>query len=191
MNGSAWTPYTIGENISLSDGEKLMFRAGKDGNAFFSSDYENYYNFKISGSVAAKGNITSLLDRDCNRQNVPRCAFNSLFKYCTGLTSAPSLPATILAEYCYESMFAGCTSLTEAPALPATKLADYCYSSMFMGCTGLNYVKALFTDEPSKETTCNWLSGVAPTGTFVKSKYATWDVRGDDGIPEGWNVVTE
>ena len=97
----------------------------------------------------------------------------------------------VLAYGCYSSMFSDCTSLTKAPALPATELAEECYSSMFEGCTKLNYVKALFTDEPSEETTGSWLSGVATNGTFVKSKYATWDVRGDDGIPFGWTVVTE
>ena len=62
---------------------------------------------------------------------------------------------------------------------------------MFLGCTNLYYVKALFTDEPHEETTGSWLSGVATNGTFVKSKYATWDVRGGSGIPVGWTVETE
>ena len=30
-----------------------------------------------------------------------------------------------LADYCYDHMFYGCTSLTTAPSLPATTLADY------------------------------------------------------------------
>ena len=34
-------------------------------------------------------------------------------------------------------MFAGCTSLTSAPALPATTLANYCYQRMFQDCTSL------------------------------------------------------
>ena len=42
-----------------------MFRAGKDGNNYFSLNSSDYYNFKISGSVSAKGNIMSLLDRSC------------------------------------------------------------------------------------------------------------------------------
>lgn len=372
MNGFTWTPYTIGENISLSDGEKLMFRAGKDGNSYFFTG-DAYYNFKISGSVAARGNIMSLLDRSCSGELAPNGAFHYLFKDCIGLTEAPELPATILyvdcyrnmfegctnlteapklpatklasscyremfsgctnlaktpelpateldygcyskmfkgctslieapalpatkmavgcyvgmfqgctslseapelpatdlfsdcysymfygctslteapelpateltvwcylsmfegctglseaselpaaelAESCYQSMFEGCTSLTKAPALPATKLAkecyshmffgctsltkapdlpatelvDYCYFWMFSGCTNLNYVKALFTDKPSDKVTSGWLSGVSSTGTFVKSKDATWDVRGENGIPDGWTVVTE
>ena len=47
------------------------------------------------------------------------------------LTTAPELPATTLANFCYACMFQDCTSLTQAPALPATTLADYCYYCMF------------------------------------------------------------
>ena len=142
-NGFTWTPYTIGNSISLSDGEKLMFRAGKDGNVFFSSSGSSYYNFKISGSVAARGNIMSLLDRSCALNSVPNFAFNSLFKNCKSLTSAPDLPATELADGCYRSMFEDCTNLTKAPDLPATKLAYDCYYSMFAGCTSLTEAPAL------------------------------------------------
>ena len=42
-----------------------MFRAGKDSNNYISLNSSDYYNFKISGSVSAKGNIMSLLDRSC------------------------------------------------------------------------------------------------------------------------------
>lgn len=133
----------------------------------------------------------SLLDRNCARNSVPANTFASLFKDCQSLTSAPALPATELTEWCYSGMFSGCASLTKAPALPAMELAESCYSNMFYGCVSLNYVKALFTDGPSDGTTYCWLFDVSPTGTFVKSKDATWDVRGSSGIPEGWTVVTE
>ena len=243
MDGKNWNPYTMGKTLGLLDGDELSFRAGEQGNDYFSFNDEDYYYFKISGSVAAKGNIMSLLDRNCARNSVPSFAFFNLFFDCTGLTSAPDLPATELAEYCYSGMFAGCmslisaptlpatamaescyagmfsvcksltkapklpamklakscyawmfegcTSLTKAPALLATNLYEHCYSWMFDGCASLNYVKALFTDGPSEETTCDWLSSVAPAGTFVKSKNATWDVMGEGGIPFGWTVVTE
>lgn len=117
--------------------------------------------------------------------------YNQMFYSCTSLTAAPELPATSLALNCYEGMFSGCTSLTTAPELPATTLANRCYGSMFSGCTNLNYVKALFTTTPSDSYTDHWLEGVSSTGTFVKSKDATWDVSGPDGIPEGWTVITE
>lgn len=86
-------------------------------------------------------------------------------------------------------MFKKCSNITKAPELPATNLAPGCYKYMFDGCTRLSYVKALFIDEPSEETTYFGLSGVASSGTFVKSKNATWDDR--DWIPKGWTVVTE
>ena len=242
IDGKSWNPYTIGEAIYLLKNE-VSFRAGETGNEVFSKGKDNYYQFKISGEVAAKGNIMSLLDRTCARNSVPSFAFNNLFSGCTSLTSAPELPAMELAEGCYAWMFAGCesltnapalpatklakscyelmfldcNSLTEAPALPATKLAEYCYygmfntclklrtvpelpatnlvvgcySYMFKLCIVLNYVKALFIDEPSESTTAEWLEGVSFTGTFVKSKKATWDVWGASGIPYGWTVETD
>ena len=63
--------------------------------------------------------------------------YSSMFYGCTGLTSAPELPATTLDSACYSSMFYGCTGLTSAPELPATTLGWYCYSRMFYGCTKL------------------------------------------------------
>ena len=63
--------------------------------------------------------------------------YNSMFYGCTSLTTAPELPATTLANGCYGGMFQDCTSLTTAPALPATTLAERCYNSMFSGCTSL------------------------------------------------------
>ncbi len=243
VNGSSWTPYTIGGAITISNGENLMFRAGETGNECFSKGVNDYYQFEISGEVVAKGNIMSLLDRTCRKNDIPSYAFYSLFCDCKGLTEAPELPATELTEYCYSGMFSGCKSLMKAPALPATKLASACYRLMFIDCNSLteapalpatelapscyanmfntcmklrtvpelpatnlvegcydhmfaycvnlNYVKALFTDEPSEKTTYEWLGGIWTTGTFVKSKDATWDVRGVSGIPEGWTVITE
>ena len=60
-----------------------------------------------------------------------------MFSGCTALASAPALPATTLADYCYRSMFYGCTALSSAPALPATTLASNCYAYMFRDCTAL------------------------------------------------------
>ena len=62
---------------------------------------------------------------------------------------------------------------------------------MFKDCSKLRYVKALFTTRPSEETTKDWLSGVAASGTFVKSKNATWNVTGVHGIPKGWKIETQ
>ena len=318
---SQWNPYTIGEKIALADGTFLLFRAGEQKNLKFSKDTRNYYHFEISGPISAQGSIMSLLDRDFSTTLPEECAFYSLFngctsllsapelpattlalycymsmfkgcsaltsapelpattlalfcyksmfegcsaltsapelpattladacyaamfsectglksapelpakvatrdcylsmfsgcsaltsapelpatkidqycykrmfEQCTGLTDAPKLPATSLASFCYSNMFEGCTSLTSAPELPATELVDACYNFMFKDCSKLQYVKALFTTKPSEDTTKEWLSGVAPSGTFIKNKNATWNVTGAHGIPEGWKVETE
>ena len=93
-------------------------------------------------------------------------------------------------DACYV-MFSGCISLTTAPELLATILVGDCYGRMFQGCSNLNYIKALFTTNPAGDSyTNNWVYGVSDTGTFVKSKDATWNVIGIDGIPEGWTVET-
>lgn len=69
--------------------------------------------------------------------------FRNMFDGCTSLTTAPELPATTLANNCYNNMFRGCTRLTTAPELPADILAQGCYSSMFYGCTNLTVTPAL------------------------------------------------
>lgn len=76
---------------------------------------------------------------------------------------------------------------------------DGCYTEVegkrtfgvLYGCVSLNYIKMLATDISATSCLVNWVRGVSPTGTFVKSKDATWDVRGASGIPEGWTVETE
>lgn len=168
IGNNEWASYSIGTAIELSNGESLQFRAGSEGNYNLSKTDFSYWYFEIggTGTAEASGNIMSLLDRDLSRNDMPGHGFTKLFygcsklvrannlrlpattlaqgcyeymfKGCTGLTSAPGLPATILAESCYESMFEGCINLTSAPELPATTLNTYCYRSMFGGCTGLN-----------------------------------------------------
>ena len=64
-----------------------------------------------------------------------------MFFSCSSLTTAPKLPATTLASYCYTYMFGNCTSLTSAPELPATNLNTSCYDSMFRECTALKRIK--------------------------------------------------
>ena len=124
--------------------------------------------------------------------------YYDMFAGCTGLTTAPELPATTLAVDCYLWMFSGCTSLTNAPELPATTLAVQCYYGMFANCTSLNYVKCLASSGMTASLCLiDWLSGVASTGTFVKSPNATtgstagtsqWKINSADGIPTNWTV---
>ncbi len=69
--------------------------------------------------------------------------YQEMFFGCTSLTKAPALPATQLAYGCYQQMFRGCARLTAAPELPATELTEACYRQMFQGCASLTTAPAL------------------------------------------------
>jgi hypothetical protein len=143
--GKTWQDYTIGVGednlvaIELDEGEKVMFRGNNENLAYYLEDESDYIFTKciIDGSVAASGDVTSLLNGVGGDTPLAEFCYSYMFIGCTGLTTTPSLPATTLAEYCYSNMFSGCTGLTTAPALPATTLADECYKYMFSGCTGI------------------------------------------------------
>ncbi|WP_405345189.1 hypothetical protein [Ruminococcus sp.] len=131
-NNSDWASYTAGTWIDLaSAGDSVRFR-GKD----TTFNYSNHVS--IGGKVACSGNVMSLrLDDYSEVQGLSDGCFSYMFADCTGLTAAPELPETTLANNCYNTMFGRCTSLTTAPELPATMLASNCYNSMFKGCESL------------------------------------------------------
>lgn len=88
-------------------------------------------------------------------------------------------------------MFFGCTGLTTAPALPAPTLVEDCYYLMFNGCTSLNNITCLATNISADACTEDWVSGVAENGTFTKdASMSTWPT-GIGGIPSGWTVINK
>ena len=117
--------------------------------------------------------------------------YKEMFSGCSSLATAPALPVTFLRMNCYQRMFYNCTSLTTAPDLPATVLSQGCYTEMFYGCSSLNYIRALFTTQPSTTFTQSWVSGVAANGTFVKNSKATWNRNDVQGVPYGWTIILE
>ena len=156
--GLTWEEHTIGvygpddgdisnlDIITLNEGESVMFK-GVNSENFTVGDPENidgvFVGFYLDGSAVASGDITSLINGVGGDATVQFMQFYCMFDGCTGLTEAPTLPSTTLADYCYAAMFQDCTSLISAPTLPATTLAENCYQSMFSGCTGLTEVPAL------------------------------------------------
>ena len=109
-----WAEWTGNEvNATEADGTYALYFSGT-GNTKIAGSYSN--SWRLSGSsISCTGNIESLLDYET--------------------VAAGQHPA--LANSCYYSMFRGCTSLTTAPSLPATTLAGSCYDSMFYGCTSI------------------------------------------------------
>ena len=179
-DGLTWNSYTDGTAITLANvGDKVMFRGDNEtlGYKYFFDDphgvsywYVDGSKFHItSGECYVYGNVMSLLYKDDyatattvqdyafpmlffdnpNIYNHPEklivlpattlaeSCYERMFYNCLNLTVAPELPATTLAPNCYYFMFENCTSLATAPELPATTLADYCYFSMFADCASL------------------------------------------------------
>ena len=179
-----WSPYTVGTSLTLAAvGDAVQFRNTQD---TLSSTTSQYVKFAMTGSVAASGNIMSMLNW---REDCPQYCFAIMFSGCTALTQAPALPATTLTINCYYYMFNGCSSLTQAPALPATTLTSGCYYYMFSGCTALTEIEVSLS--AWKETcTSYWLANVSEVGTFIKPA-ALPEEYGADRIPTGWTVVNK
>ena len=134
-----WQNYTLGTTINLANIDDWVEMRNRG----LQTNDIGGHQFTMTGKIAASGNIQYLLDKTGELLSAPDYCYQQMFAGCTSLTTAPSLPATTLANYCYFAMFVGCTSLTTAPSLPATTLANYCYSAMFKGCTSLTTAPSL------------------------------------------------
>ena len=114
------------------------------GTASSSSKYSKIQFTTENSLVDCTGDIRTLIDYENYADvNTTDAKFCYLFYQNKQLRTAPSLPATTLASYCYREMFSGCSALTHAPALPATTLANNCYLQMFSGCSSLTQAPAL------------------------------------------------
>ncbi|MGN0200451.1 MAG: fimbrillin family protein [Candidatus Cryptobacteroides sp.] len=146
VGGGNWTRFTkTVENIAFGGALGNLRLRGKSskGTASYNTTYSTI-SFSEDVPVNCTGDIRTLIDYTKYSSDATGDAkFCYLFQNCTALTSAPELPATNLATFCYERMFYGCTALTTAPELPATNLANYCYRYMFNGCTSLETAPAL------------------------------------------------
>ena len=130
INNGQWQTWDL-TGVMLHNGDKMYLKS--DDEIPINESPVIYKQFEIMGTIAASGNIMSLLNFS---DTLPSYAFYYMFYNCT-LTQAPKLPATTLGESCYESMFSGCMYLTQAPELPATILANSCYKNMFAYCNSL------------------------------------------------------
>ena len=116
------------QTVSINEGQTLSFRGNltpnpSNGIGTFTVDK----NYDLKGNVMSM--LFGDKARNNFSLNAKNYAFYKLFYNNNTLKTISSnfLPATTLANSCYYSMFYGCTSLTTAPELPATNLADYCY----------------------------------------------------------------
>ena len=164
-DGSTWKTYTD-ETIKLTRGKYVQFKGVitqyAQSNHFSTFILKNGL-FNLYGNLTSLDNYISTFDGgykyihmfentnvyDCSKLNTGiksqtgSNVFEYMFSNCLNLIKAPQLPATTLADYCYNQMFSGCKSLTTIPELPATTLGRYCYDHMFSGCTSLTTIPEL------------------------------------------------
>lgn len=189
---------------TINTGQSVIMKGvGRQMGMYYKSSAEysqiksNSKKFNVSGVLMAllKGEFS---DKNTLLDETTDYSFRTLFEN-TKITHADKLimPPNATKD-CFNSMFKGCTELVSAPLLQALVLYQGSYKNMFNGCSKLNYIKMLATDitlttvpNAGERALAYWCTGVSANGTFVKNKDATWNVRGDSGVPSGWAIITE
>lgn len=142
VNGAEWSQLTLDKAIAFGGtaGDLRLRAESQFGTAYKDEYKECFYKISFGNAtpVECTGDIRTLVDwENYATASTAMARFCQLFYYCTALTTAPELPATTLAAYCYEGMFYDCYALTIAPELPADTLAEHCYECMFSSCASL------------------------------------------------------
>ena len=146
VNDGEWATVEAGTEVTFGGphGDLRLRGTNTNGTATTYDEYSKITFTDKNVKVACTGDIRTLLNwKNYSTVDTQNARFCYLFNGCAALTSAPELPATKLADYCYYSMFEGCKSLTAVPELPATTLENHCYHSMFGGCTSLTAASEL------------------------------------------------
>ena len=145
VNNGEWKTVVENEEVTFGGTNGTLRLRGTNHNGTADdSGYSTIIFTDPNEKVACTGDIRTLLNwKNYSTVETQNARFCNLFEGRSVLTSAPELPATMLADNCYSAMFSGCTSLTSAPKLPATTLAIGCYSNMFSDCTSLKSAPTL------------------------------------------------
>ena len=125
--------FTISKKCNL-EGNCMSMLFGDNAANNLSLNGKNYAFYNLFYDCT---NIVSVSENFLPATTLAERCYNNMFYGCTSLTAAPELPATTLSYMCYAYMFYNCSNLTTAPALPATTLVSICYNSMFSGCSNL------------------------------------------------------
>jgi len=166
-NGASYQDWDGSKIILPNKGDKVYFKANSTGNNTIENTFSTTKKLNVSGNImyllngetptatmtADNANCFKYLFMsssivDASRLELPATTlaencYNGMFFGCSNLKKAPRLPAKTMASCCYMAMFYGCSSLMTAPQLQATTLASNCYNGMFNGCTSLTTAPAL------------------------------------------------
>ena len=173
--GKHWSKFSVNTDYAFGNSSRLMLRGDNpsgtaiaNGDDFSKIEFSTF-SFTKDVKVACSGDIRTLVkNEDYENAGTQNVRYIALFNGCSQLTSAPELPATELADKCYQWMFQGCTSLTQAPLLPANTLTAFCYYFMFYGCKSLTSVTMLAKSGfDAQECLDGWLGDAGTNGSTV------------------------
>ena len=197
VNNGKWQNVVVDKEVTFGGTNSTLRLRGTNINGTAYHYIKKYSTITFTDKnvkVACTGDIRTLLDwKNYKTVDTHNAKFCNLFDGCSVLTSAPELPATKLADYCYYGMFFCCTSLTAAPELKATTLAVRCYSSMFEGCTKLSTVTMLApSDQITSASDCckDWLTNAGTDESvlslIIKNYEAHKALKDKSYLPDNW-----
>ena len=197
VNNGKWQNVVVDKEVTFGGTNSTLRLRGTNINGTAYHYIKKYSTITFTDKnvkVACTGDIRTLLDwKNYKTVDTQNAKFCNLFDGCSVLTSAPELPATKLADYCYYGMFFCCTSLTAAPELKATTLAVRCYSSMFEGCTKLSTVTMLApSDQITSASDCckDWLTNAGTDESvlslIIKNYEAHKALEDKSYLPDNW-----
>ena len=189
VGGNEWATLEAGTGVSFGGTEGDLRLRGKNvnGTASSTSDCSNITFTNPDVNVACTGDIRTLLDwGNYSTVNTQNARFCYLFRNCAVLTSAPELPATQLASYCYNLMFKNCTNLTSvtmlAPSDQILKYTDCCKSWLYEAGT----------DETVSSSTLKVQDKAAYDALKIKGHLPTeWQIGNCTVLNKDGNEITE
>lgn len=170
-DGASWQSWNVSTALTFGNGVDLYVRGN---NTFLAKANTNYTQFVFSTNspVECSGNIMHLFNYNTDRtifpdSNTQSRGVKNMFRDCTALVSAPSLPATRMVQAGYQYMFYGCANLATIPALPASVLATSCYGNMFDGCSSIKISETMVGEYQNE-----FVFGVSPAQSQVSNMFA-------------------
>ena len=173
VNKEGWKNVVKDEEVTFggTNGDLRLRGTNPNGTANNANDYSTITFTNPKVNVACTGDIRTLQDwNNYNTVETQNARFCYLFNGCSVLTSAPELPATVLAESCYKSMFSGCVKLSSvtmlAPSDQITSVSDCCK----------NWLKNAGTDPSSHKLK-------------IKNIEAFKALTGKSYLPDDWTIA--
>jgi hypothetical protein len=138
-DGATWLPFVVGTTtVTLANiGDKAMFRGTNSKTSVLVSGTSKVNTFVMTGTIAASGCVTSILNGVGGTFDFSdNGALNNLFKDCSSLVSAPSLPFGVVTANAFSEMFKGCTNIEGNIYVKSSSVLSNAasFNSMFYGC---------------------------------------------------------